>query len=225
MESAKTTRTERRKRTGTMLQRKGFGRSPTRPRVRPRRGRASRRRRSSYLYPLPLLRLRGRYALGRRDARKAAHSSRRSLRIVRPPVRHPLPQLNSERSLMKVSHTVALFVLLFGLPGMPQIKLPTVPLHTEYLVEVNKKGQVVKSKPSKLSKLETFNLMTYGNTLQMWMRKRDNTATVGLFRVTFDYDPKTKKVARTVTLVTPGGSWAAQEGAATAMYEDAVKQL
>lgn len=142
---------------------------------------------------------------------------------------------------MKVSHTVALFVLLFGLPawsgaatpppatgglpGMPQIKLPTVPLHTEYLVEVNKKGQVVKSKPSKLSKVETFNLMTYGNTLQMWIRKPDNTATVGLFRVSFDYDPKTKKVARNIALVTPGGNWADQEGAATAMYQDAVKQL
>ncbi|HEY1976968.1 MAG TPA: hypothetical protein VGG89_10505 [Candidatus Baltobacteraceae bacterium] len=142
---------------------------------------------------------------------------------------------------MKVSHTVALFVLLFGLPawssaatpppatgglpGMPQIKLPTVPLRTEYLVEVNNKGQVVKSKPSKLSKLDTFNLMTYGNTLQMWIRKPDDTATVGLFRVTFDYDPKTRKVARNIELVTPGGNWGEEPGAAAVMYQDAVKQL
>ena len=141
---------------------------------------------------------------------------------------------------MKVHHAVAFFVLLFGLPAwsaaatppptsgqsaMPSIKLPTVPLHTEFLVEVNKKGQVVKSKPSKLSKVETFNLMTYGNTLQMFIRKEDNTATVGLFRVTFDYDPKTKKVSRNVALVTPGGNWGDEEGAATVMYQDAERQL
>jgi hypothetical protein len=141
---------------------------------------------------------------------------------------------------MKVSYTVAFFVLLFGLPvlsaaatpppgesvpGMPAIKLPTVPLHTEYLVEVNKKGQVVKSKPSKLSKLNTFNLQTYGNTLQMWIRKPDGSADVGTFRVTFDYDPKTKKVTRNITLVSLGGSWGDQEGAATTMFEDAQKQL
>lgn len=141
---------------------------------------------------------------------------------------------------MKVRHTVAFFALLFALPAwsaaatppaaggepaMPAIKLPTVPLHTEFLVEVNKKGQVVKSKQTKFCKVDTFNLMTFGNTLQMWIRKPDNTATVGTFRVTFDYDPKTKKVARNVALVSAGGTWGDQDGAATAMYEDAEKQL
>lgn len=142
---------------------------------------------------------------------------------------------------MKVSHTIAFFALLFALPAlsraatpppganaqpvMPAIKLPTVPLHTEYLVEVNNKGQVVKSKEAKLSKVDVFNLMTYGNTLQMWIRKPDNTATVGTFRVTFDYDPKTKKVTRNVAIVSPGGSWGDEEGAATSMYEEAEKQL
>jgi len=108
---------------------------------------------------------------------------------------------------------------------MPQLKLPAVPLHTEYLVEVNKKGQVVKSKPSKLSKVQTYNLMTYGNTLQMWIRKPDGSATVGTFRVSFDYDPKTKKVARNITMVSEGGNWGDQEGAANAMYETAQKEL
>jgi hypothetical protein len=141
---------------------------------------------------------------------------------------------------MKVLHAVAFFILLFGMPAWslaatpppasgqsarPSIKLPAVPLHTEYLVEVNKKGQVVKSKPSKLSKVVTFNVQTYGNTLQMWIRKPDGTAIVGLFRVTFDYDPKTKKVARNIALVTPGGNWGDEEGAANAMYETAQKQL
>ena len=141
---------------------------------------------------------------------------------------------------MKVSYTVAFFVLLFGLPalssaatpppaasvpGMPSIKLPTVPLHTEFLVEVNKKGQVVKSKPSKLSKLDTFNLQTYGNTLQMWIRKPDGSADVGTFRVSFDYDPKTRKVSRNITLVSLGGNWGDEEGAANSMYEEAQRQL
>lgn len=143
---------------------------------------------------------------------------------------------------MKVSHTVAFFVLLLGLPvisaaatpppgtsgqsGMPSsIKLPAVPLHTEYIVEVNKKGQVVKSKPSKLSKVDTFNLQTFGNTLQMWIRKPDGTADVGTFRVSFDYDPKTKKVSRNIALVSLGGNWGDQEGAASTMMESAQKQL
>ena len=108
---------------------------------------------------------------------------------------------------------------------MPSIKLPTVPLHTEFLVEVNKKGQVVRSKPSKLSKLDTFNLQTYGNTLQMWIRKPDGTADVGTFRVSFDYDPKTKKVSRNISLVSLGGNWGDQEGAANSMYEEAQRQL
>lgn len=144
---------------------------------------------------------------------------------------------------MKVSHTVAFFVLLLGLPalsaaaatpppgmggqpGMPtSIKLPAVPLHTEYVVEVNKKGQVVKSKPSKLSKVDTFNLQTYGNTLQMWIRKPDGSADVGTFRVSFDYDPKTKKVSRNIALVSLGGNWGDQEGAASSMMQTAQREL
>jgi hypothetical protein len=141
---------------------------------------------------------------------------------------------------MKVSYAVAFFVLLFGLPAwsaaatpppsgsgqpMSSIKLPSVPLHTEFVVEVNKKGQVVKSKPSKLSKVDTFNLQTYGNTLQMWIRKPDGSADVGTFRVSFDYDPKTKKVSRNIALVSLGGNWGDQEGAANSMYQDAQKQL
>lgn len=141
---------------------------------------------------------------------------------------------------MKVSHAVAFFVLLFAVPavsaaatpppsgsmaGMPAIKLPAVPLHTEFIVEVNKKGQVVKSKASKLSKVDTFNLQTYGNTLQMWIRKPDGSADVGTFRVSFDYDPKTKKVSRNITLVSLGGNWGDEEGAASYMIDLAQKQL
>jgi len=48
---------------------------------------------------------------------------------------------------------------------------------------------------------------------------------VGTFRVTFDYNPKTKQVARNIALVSEGGNWGDEEGAANVMYETAQKQL
>jgi hypothetical protein len=108
--------------------------------------------------------------------------------------------------------------------GLPAPRLPTVPLHTEVVVEVNKKGQVVRVKSTKPSKMQGFNLETYGNALQMWIRKPDGTATVGLYRVTYDYDPKTKKVTRKVALVSAGGNWGDDPGAANVMMEMARKQ-
>lgn len=134
-----------------------------------------------------------------------------------------------------------IFVLLLGAPiaaaaatpapsaspkggSITTITLPNTPLHTEYDVEVNKKGQVVRVKSSKPSKVTTFNVQTYGNALQMWIRKPDGTATVGLFRVTYDYDPKTRKVDRNISLVSPGGTWGDEEGAATVMMETAQKE-
>ncbi|MBV8154656.1 MAG: hypothetical protein JO029_04535 [Candidatus Eremiobacteraeota bacterium] len=138
-------------------------------------------------------------------------------------------------------YAIFLFALLFGAPyaasaatpapsappkgaPVPTIALPNAPLHTEYVVEVNKRGQVVRVKSSKVSKVDTFNVQTYGNALQMWIRKPDGTATVGLFRVTYDYDPKSRKVDRNVALVSEGGTWGDEEGAANAMMETAQKE-
>lgn len=39
-----------------------------------------------------------------------------------------------------------------------------------------------------------FNAWTYGNVLQMWIRHPDGTAEVGIYKVTYDYDPATKKL-------------------------------
>jgi len=108
--------------------------------------------------------------------------------------------------------------------GLPSPKLPTTALHSEVVVEVNKKGQVVRVKSTKPSKMQGFNLETYGNALQMWIRKPDGTATVGLYRVTYDYDPKTKRVTRRVALVSQGGNWGDSPGAATVMMDMAKKQ-
>jgi hypothetical protein len=104
------------------------------------------------------------------------------------------------------------------------IHLPNVPLHTEVVVEVNKKGQVVRVKSTKPCKVQTFNLQTYGNALQMWIRRPDGTAQVGLYRITYDYDPKTQNVTRRVAMISPGGSWANEAGAATVMIQMEHKQ-
>jgi hypothetical protein len=99
------------------------------------------------------------------------------------------------------------------------IHLPNEPLHTEVVVEVNKKGQVVRVKSTKPCKVQSFNLQTYGNALQMWIRHPNGTAQAGLYRVTYDYDPKTQDVTRRVALISAGGSWANSEGAANVMVE------
>jgi hypothetical protein len=106
----------------------------------------------------------------------------------------------------------------------PSISLPKVPLHTEVVVEVNKKGQVVRVKSTKQSKVRTFNLQTIGNAEQMWIRHPNGTADVGLYRVTYDYDPKTQKVTRRVALISKGGNWGNEPGAATVMIDLAHKQ-
>lgn len=102
--------------------------------------------------------------------------------------------------------------------------LPNVALHTEVTVEVNKKGQVVRITSTKPCKVATFNVQTFGNALQMWIRKPDGTVQVGVYRVTYDYDPGTKNVARHISLVKAGGNWADSPGAATVMIENARKQ-
>lgn len=106
----------------------------------------------------------------------------------------------------------------------PVVHLPNEKLHTEFLVEVNKMGQVVRVKSGKSCKNLTFNAQTYGNVLQMFIRHPDGTAEVGLYRVTFDYNPATRKVARQVALQKAGGTWGDEEGAANQMMDIAKRQ-
>ena len=107
-----------------------------------------------------------------------------------------------------------------------RINLPTVPLHAWFVVEVNAKGQVVRVKAMKGtgSKYPFFNAQTYGNVLQMWIRHPDGSAEVGLYRVTYDYDPKTRKIARRVSIVQRGGDWGNDKGAATVMIDTANRE-
>ena len=85
------------------------------------------------------------------------------------------------------------------------------------IVQVNEKGQVVHVTGGQLSHNEVFDTMTIGNALQMWIRRPDGTAVTGTFRVTYDYDPRTHNVQRHIALVSQGGTWANQPGAATRM--------
>jgi hypothetical protein len=132
--------------------------------------------------------------------------------------------------------TLALFsVLVFPAAGfaaqtprpkprpLPSPHLPTTALHTEFQVEVNHMGQVVRVKSGKECPNPTFNAQTYGDVLQMFIRHPDGTATVGMYRISFDYNPKTQMVHRGVQLLSEGGDWADEQGAANQMMEQDAK--
>jgi hypothetical protein len=103
---------------------------------------------------------------------------------------------------------------------------PKVAEHAEFLVEVNAKGQVVRVNSAKGTgdKDQIFNAWTYGNVQQIWIRRPDGTAEVGLYRVTYDYDPHTKKIRRQQYLVQPGGNWGNEEGKADVIMETAERE-
>jgi hypothetical protein len=150
-----------------------------------------------------------------------------------------------ERMTCRILRAPALVALLFALPmvahasptpapaaTMPPgthaqripIPYPTTKLHTEFVVEVNAKGQVVRVRSGKSCKNLVYNAQTYGNVLQMWIRHPDGTAEVGVYRVTYDYDPGTHKIKRGVALLWPGGNWGNKEGAANEMLDIAKKE-
>ncbi|HET6896126.1 MAG TPA: hypothetical protein VFH72_12155 [Candidatus Baltobacteraceae bacterium] len=109
--------------------------------------------------------------------------------------------------------------------AIPTPNLPSRPLHSTIMVEVNKRGQVVRiAKGGTLSHDAVFDTMTIGNALQMWIRRPDGSAAVGLFRVNYDYDPHTHNVSRHISLVSSGGNWGNAPGAATRMVDAAKRE-
>lgn len=105
----------------------------------------------------------------------------------------------------------------------PKRLFPKVRLHTEFTVEVNKRGQVTRIRSGNGSADPTFNAQTYGNALQAFIRTPDGNAISGVYRLTYDYDPKTSNVHRDVALMWPGGVDANAEGAAIRMMKAAAK--
>ncbi len=105
-----------------------------------------------------------------------------------------------------------------------QSMLPKAALHTEILVKTNKLGQVTGAKAVKLSTDHVFNLQTYGNALQTFIRTEDGKAEPGVYKLTYDYNPKTQKIARDVSLVKLGGVDPNARGAALVMMDAAKKE-
>ncbi len=129
-----------------------------------------------------------------------------------------------------IPRTVALVALALALAApagaatrtprpQPTIRFSKVPLHTEFVVEVNKRGQVVRVKSGKDCPNLTFNAQTYGNVLQMWIRHPDGRAEVGLYKVSYDYTPANHGVHRAIALIRAGGTWGDKQGAADQMME------
>ncbi len=82
---------------------------------------------------------------------------------------------------------------------------PATAVHTEFMVEINRKGQVTRVRSGKSCPDLAFNAMTYGNALQAFIRTQDGRAIPGTYRLSYDFDPKTKIVHRSVQLVKAGG--------------------
>lgn len=105
----------------------------------------------------------------------------------------------------------------------PKALLPKTSLHTEYVVAVNKLGQVTHIMSAKMSKNKTYNLQTAGNALQAFIRTPDGKAISGSYLLTYDYSPKTTRIHRDVALVKAGGVDPNEEGAALKMIDDVRK--
>jgi hypothetical protein len=142
------------------------------------------------------------------------------------------------RTIPAAALAAALFAV--AMPAFAQTKPPSAPkrvnvkdlqpaelapatnLHTEFIVEVNKFGQVTRVRSGKSSKNASFNAMTYGNALQAFIRTPDNHVVVGTYRLSYDYqynkaNPKESKVHREVALVRTGGVNPNALGAVTEM--------
>ena len=136
-----------------------------------------------------------------------------------------------------LARALALSAALLGVPAavlaanqpkpvpMPTPNLPNRPLHSTIVVEVNKRGQVVRiAKGGQLSHDSVFDTLSIGNALQMWIRRPDGSAVTGLFRVNYDYDPHTHNVSRHIGLISSGGDWSNDPGAATRMVDAAKRE-
>ncbi len=88
---------------------------------------------------------------------------------------------------------------------LPSPPLPKTEQHSAFTVTTNKKGQVVTAKPQTKARDSAFNLMTYGNVLQMFIRTTGGQAIPGTYLVSYDYSPASKTVKRGVALVKEGG--------------------
>ena len=103
----------------------------------------------------------------------------------------------------------------------PKALLPKHAEHTEYVVDINKLGQVTRIDSQRGSDSATFNGQTYGNALQSFIRTPDGHVILGTYRLTYDFDPKTARVRRDVNLLRQGGVNPDAKGAALVLMDKA----
>ena len=106
-----------------------------------------------------------------------------------------------------------------------KVPYPKVPLHTSYIIEVNRKGQVSRVRSGVSSHDAFFDAMTYGNVLQAFIRTPDGRAISGVYKMIYDYNPDTKKIRRTVSFIHPGGTDPDALGAVDAMSQNNQRAL
>ncbi len=83
---------------------------------------------------------------------------------------------------------------------------PKKALHTEFIVSVNKLGQVTHILAGKPSNDAVFNSEVYANAIGVFIRTPDGMhAVVGKYRLDYLYSPTSHKVHRTVALLSRGG--------------------
>jgi len=87
----------------------------------------------------------------------------------------------------------------------PKALLPKTKLHSEFIVDVNKLGQVSRVRSMKSSGDKMFNAQTFGNAQQAFIRTPAGSAVVGSYKMTYDFNPATGRVHREATLVKRGG--------------------
>ena len=105
----------------------------------------------------------------------------------------------------------------------PKQLLPKKNEHTEFVVEINKLGQVARVRSGRSSDFPPFNAQTYGNALQAFIRTADGKAIPGTYRLSYDFDVKTSHVRRNVALLHAGGVNPNAAGAASDMMKIAAK--
>jgi len=98
-------------------------------------------------------------------------------------------------------------------------RYPTRAQHTEFVVEVNGKGQVSRVRSGKRAPDTNFSAITYGNVMQTFIRTPDGNAIAGTYKMSYDYEPKTQRVKRNVALLHAGGVNASAPGIVDVLAE------
>ena len=133
-----------------------------------------------------------------------------ALLAATPPPHHAVPAPHHATPLPRIDLTKV----------QPKALLPKTKLHAEWLVDTNKFGQVTRVRSDRPSGNETFNIQTFGNASQAFIRTTNGKAVPGVYRLIYDYNPKTQRVRRDVALVRAGGVNANAQGLVPKMMEE-----